>query len=195
MVQTFTAADNASQASCMFDLSARSLAPIFFSRGGFHMRVIALVAVMYAGIGSAHAGDLDIRVMLSGQVAPGVYGQVQIGNDRPPPVVYAQPMLIEPLAAPPPPVYLHVPPGHARNWRKHCYEYHACNRPVYFVRSEEYDPEYQRHYADHERERAEERRRWEEHERDHGHEHGDWRDGDEHGHGHGHGHGHDKHDD
>src|SRR5450631_2875846 len=93
------------------------------------MRVITLAAIMYAGIGSAHAGDLDIRVMLSGQVAPGVYGQVQFGSDRPPPVVYAQPMLIEPQVAPPPPVYLHVPPGHARNWRKHCHEYNACNRP------------------------------------------------------------------
>src|ERR1700722_8912581 len=137
------------------------------------MRVITLVAVMYAGIGGAQAGDLDIRVMLSGQVAPGVYGQVQIGNDRPPPVVYAQPMLIEPQDAPPPPVYLHVPPGHARNWRKHCREYNACNRPVYFVRSAEYEPDY-------------ERRR---HDDDHGRGHDDR--GDDHDHGHDH----DRHDD
>ena len=50
------------------------------------MRVLTLTTIMFAGIGGANAGDLDIRVMLSGQVAPGVYGQVQIGNDRPPPV-------------------------------------------------------------------------------------------------------------
>jgi hypothetical protein len=143
------------------------------------MRLFLLIAIMFTGLSGARAGDLDLRVMLSGQVAPGVYGQVQIGNDRPPPVVYAQPMLIEPLAAPPPPLYLHVPPGHARNWRKHCHEYNACNRPVYFVRSAEYAPEYQRHYADRERDQ------------EHGHEHGNWRDGDEHGHGHGHGHDHD----
>lgn len=157
------------------------------------MRVITLVAIMCAGVGSAHAGDLGIRIMLSGQVVPGVYGQVQIGNDRPPAVVYAQPMLVEPIAAPPPPIYLHVPPGHARNWRKHCREYNACNRPVYFVRSAEYDPEYQRHYADHERERDEERRRWEDRERHEGRDHGNgrWRDGDEHGHQHDH----DRHDD
>jgi hypothetical protein len=154
------------------------------------MRVITLVAIIFAGTGGAHAGDLDIRVMLSGQVAPGVYGQVRIGNDRPPPVVYAQPMLIEPQAAPPPPVYLHVPPDHARNWRQHCHEYHACNRPVYFVRSAEYEPEYQRHYAEHERERAEERQRWEERERDHDRGRGNWREGDEHDHGHDH----DRHD-
>jgi hypothetical protein len=159
------------------------------------MRVITLVTVMCAGIGSAHAGDLDVRVMLSGQVAPGVYGQVQIGNDRPPPVVYAQPMLIEPQASPPPPMYLHVPPGHARNWRKHCHEYNACNRPVYFVRSAEYEPEYQRHYADHERERVEERQRFEDHERDQGRGHGHGDRDDEHGHGHDHDHDHDRHDD
>jgi hypothetical protein len=32
-----------------------------------------------------------------------------------------------------PPVCLHVPPGHARNRRKHCGRYDACGRPVYFV--------------------------------------------------------------
>src|SRR5882762_1251488 len=96
----------------------------------------ALVTMLVASVGVSRAGDLDINVLLSGQVAPGVYGQVQLGSAPPPPVVYAQPMLIEPQSYPPPPVYLHVPPGHAKNWRKHCHEYHACNRPVYFVRSE-----------------------------------------------------------
>jgi len=125
--------------------------------------------VAFAGIGTGRAGDLGIHVILSGEVAPGVYGQVQIGNSAPPPLVYAQPMLIEPQSEPPPPVYLHVPPGHARNWRKHCRQYNACNRPVYFIRSAEYEPDYgrrnYRHYQD-----------------------------DEHGHGHGHGHGHDRDD-
>jgi hypothetical protein len=102
-----------------------------------------LVTALIAGVGVSRAGDLDIHVILSGQVAPGVYGQVQLGSgQQPPPVVYAQPMLIEPQASPLPPVYLHVPPGHAKNWRKHCHEYHACNRPVYFVRSAEYAPGY-----------------------------------------------------
>jgi len=157
------------------------------------MRVIAILAVLVAGTGAGHAGGLDVRVILSGQVVPGVYGQVNIGNEPPPPVVYAQPMVIEPQYAPPPPIYLHVPPGHARNWRKHCHEYNACDRPVYFVRSQEYDPDYQRHYQDHERERDMERQRWEDRERDQEREHGRGRghDGDEHGHGH---EGHDRHD-
>jgi hypothetical protein len=134
----------------------------------WYMGSMAAVALAAAGVG--HAGDLGIHIILSGEVAPGIYGQVQIGNASPPPLVYAQPMLIVPQAAPPPPVYLHVPPGHAKNWRKHCREYNACNRPVYFVRSEEYAPDYER--------------------RNHGHDRDD-----DHDHGHGHGRGHDKHDD
>ena len=163
------------------------------------MRLITLGAMLLAGAGSSYAGGLDIHVLLSGQVAPGLYGQVNIGNERPPPVVYAQPMLIEPQAAPPPPIYLHVPPGHAKNWRVHCHEYNACNRPVYFVRSQEYDPEYQRHYQEHERDREMERQRWQDRQRnqerdrdDHDRGHGRGHDGDEREHGH---EGHEQHDD
>ena len=143
------------------------------------MRLIPIVAVLLAGAGVCRAGDLDIHLMLSGEVAPGVYGQVQIGHEGAPLLVNAQPMLIELQAAPPPPVYLHVPPGHARNWRKHCREYNACNRPVYFVRSKEYEPGYVRRNDEHEHEH--------EHEHDRSH-HGD----EDHDHGHD---GRDRHDD
>lgn len=104
------------------------------------------------GAHASYAGDLGIHIILSGQVAPGVYGQVQIGNEAPPPLVYAQPMLIEPQEVAPPPVYLHVPPGHARNWRRYCRAYNACNRPVYFVRSAEYAPDYERRRHHHDNE-------------------------------------------
>ena len=150
--------------------------------------LVSMAAVALAGASVARAGDLGIHIILSGQVAPGVYGQVRIGNESPPPLVYAQPMLIERLDAPPPPVYLHVPPGHARNWRKHCREYNACNRPVYFVRSAEYEPDYERRRHD----------RGDDHGYDHGHD-GENYHGHEHGHDreddHGHGHDHDRHDD
>ena len=116
------------------------------------MRLISIVTLLLAGAGPCAAGDLNIHLMLSGEVAPGVYGQVQFGNELPPAVVYAQPMLIEPQPAPPPPIYLHVPPEHAKNWRKHCREYNACNRPVYFVRSREYEPDYIRGNDRHEHE-------------------------------------------
>src|SRR6202040_2627519 len=143
--------------------------------------IVSMVAVTLAGAGVGRAGDLGINVILSGQVAPGVYGQVQFGNAAPPPVVYAQPMLIVPQDAPPPPVYLHVPPGHARNWRRYCREYNACNRPVYFVRSAEYEPDYERRRYDdeHRHERDDEHRHERDGEHDHGHDH-------ERGDGHGH---------
>jgi hypothetical protein len=81
----------------------------------------------------------DIRLSVSGEMAPGVYGRVDIGN-RTPPLVFPQAVLVVRSAKPPAPVYMHVPPGHARNWSKHCSKYGACNRPVFFVKSAEYDP-------------------------------------------------------
>lgn len=124
--------------------------------------LIALSVLLAAGAGASNAGDLDLRVLLVGQVAPGVYGQVQLGSSPPPPVVYAQPMLIEAQPAPLPPLYLHVPPGHARHWRQHCAEYRACNRQVYFVRSSEYDGDDEGH----------DRGKHKDKDKDHGHGHG-----------------------
>ncbi|MDH3321006.1 MAG: hypothetical protein OEO84_15140 [Betaproteobacteria bacterium] len=84
----------------------------------------------------------DVRVTISGEVSPGVYGRVDIGNRPPPPLVNAQPVIVVRQGRAPAPVYLHVPPGHAKNWSKHCKKYDACNRPVYFVKSAEYEPGY-----------------------------------------------------
>ena len=95
---------------------------------------------------AAHAGTPSVSVTISGEVAPGVYGEVQVGNAPPPPVVYAQPVIISPSVHHDHdegrPMYLHVPPGHAKNWARHCREYNACNRQVYFVKSAEYEPGY-----------------------------------------------------
>jgi hypothetical protein len=91
----------------------------------------------------AAAADVGLRVIVSGEVAPGVYGRVDIGTAPPPPVLYAKPVIIaRPPGPPPGPVYLHVPPGHAKHWSKHCKKYNACGVPVYFVKSEEYAPGY-----------------------------------------------------
>jgi hypothetical protein len=84
----------------------------------------------------------DVRVTISGEVAPGVYGRVDIGSGPRPRLVYPQPVVVVRQARAPAPVYLHVPPGHARNWSRHCKKYDACSRPVYFVKSAEYEPGY-----------------------------------------------------
>ena len=105
------------------------------------IQTLAVTALVLASQ-SARAGQPIINLSIGGEITPGVYGQVQFGNAPPPPVVYAQPMVISP---PPPnvvvtPIYLHVPPRHAKHWAKYCRRYNACNRPVYFVKSREYEP-------------------------------------------------------
>jgi len=103
---------------------------------------LALAAV----VPLAQAQNVSVNATITGEIVPGVYGHVVLGNRPPPPLVYAQPVVAVPVVVAQPvpmePLYLHVPPGHAKNWRKHCHEYHACNRPVYFVRSAEYEPGY-----------------------------------------------------
>ena len=95
-----------------------------------------------AALPAAHAADADVRVIVSSEVRPGVYGRVEIGSAPPPPVVFAQPIVavrpVQPVVVQP--VYLHVPPGHAKHWAKHCARYNACGVPVYFVKSAEYEP-------------------------------------------------------
>ena len=110
------------------------------------IRSTTFAAIMLASL-SAQAAQPIINLNIGGEISPGVYGQVQFGNAPPPPVFYPQPMIIvrQRESARLEPIYLHVPPGHAKNWAKHCREYNACNRPVYFVRSREYEPGYRRH--------------------------------------------------
>jgi hypothetical protein len=105
----------------------------------------ALAGAMIAGASIAQAGGLAVGVDVSGAVAPGVYGEVHLGSNGPPPVVYDAPVQIVRVRNAPPPIYLNVPPLEARDWRAHCGHYNACNRPVYFVRSNEYDAGYRRH--------------------------------------------------
>lgn len=98
--------------------------------------------LLLANLSPAYSADADVRVIISGEVRPGVYGRVEFGGAPPPPVVYAKPVIIvrQPQPVPLQPVYLHVPPGHAKNWSKHCSKYNACGSSVYFVKSEEYEP-------------------------------------------------------
>jgi uncharacterized protein YcfJ len=93
---------------------------------------------------SALASDVGVAVSI-GQ--PGFYGRIEIGNLPPPQLVYAHPIVVQPVAGvASPPIYLRVPPGHAKNWRKHCAHYNACGQPVYFVSDGWYNDVYVAHY-------------------------------------------------
>ena len=113
------------------------------------MRIAILVALIVPAV--SRAGDVGVAVTVG---EPGFYGHLEVGNFPRPAVVYAQPVLIQPVAVGvvvPPPVYMHVPPGHAKNWGRHCGAYNACGMPVYFVQdawyNDVYVPEYQKNHG------------------------------------------------
>jgi hypothetical protein len=92
------------------------------------------------------AGDVSASIGIS---QPGFYGQINIGDTPRPAVIYAQPVWIERprKVVYVEPVYMHIPPGHEKNWAKHCGKYGACGRPVYFVREDWYQTHYVSHAA------------------------------------------------
>ena len=94
-------------------------------------------ALSLAAASSAVLAGVDVGVGVTIR-EPGVYGRIEIGSGAPPPVIYSQPVIIARpvVVAPQPPMYLYVPPGHAKKWGKHCHQYDACGRQVYFVKEE-----------------------------------------------------------
>ncbi len=103
------------------------------------MKTLLIAAALFAATLPATAQtNVSIEV---GQ--PGFYGRIDLGDFRAPPVVYAQPIIIERRAHyVAEPVYLRVPPGHQKNWRKHCSRYNACGQRVLFVRDDWYQNTY-----------------------------------------------------
>lgn len=122
----------------------------------------ALIAV------PALADDLSVSIGIN---RPGFFGQINIGALPPPALIYAAPVVVErpPEMVAVEPIYLHVPPGYEKHWRRHCAEYDACGRPVYFVREDWYQREY---VPRHHHEDAEDRGEYDHHGRGHGHGHG-----------------------
>lgn len=112
------------------------------------MKRFLLSAVIAAATFTATAVAADVGVSVSiGQ--PGFYGQIDIGDFPQPRVLYAQPRIIERgMSMNRPPIYLRVPPSHAKNWKRHCHEYHACGERVLFVRNDWYEREYAPRYRE-----------------------------------------------
>lgn len=120
-------------------------------------RLLIAAALAASTIGTpALAADVGVSISI-GQ--PGFYGQIDIGDYPQPQVIYRQPRIIE-LGIPEdrPPVYLRVPPGHAKNWGKHCRKYNACGERVFFVRDSWYQREYAPQYRERHGEGRDERR-------------------------------------
>lgn len=112
------------------------------------LKFISTVALTLAA-GAASATDVGVSVQI-GQ--PGFYGRIDVGNYPQPQLVYPRPVIIRPVVGVvAQPAYLRVPPGHAKNWGKHCSKYNACGQQVYFVQdgwyNEVYAPEYRQKHG------------------------------------------------
>ncbi|WP_297325438.1 hypothetical protein [Nitrosomonas sp.] len=106
------------------------------------MKYFLLAALISFAATPALANDLGISINI-GQ--PGFYGQINLGNQYPrPQLIYPNPVLaMSPaVAVQQQPIYLYVPPGHAKKWSKHCHRYNACNQPVYFIQENWYNDVY-----------------------------------------------------
>lgn len=100
---------------------------------------LGFAGLLVAGTAAAAPNHAYFNVTAGGPLRAGVYGRIEIRNAPPPPLIHPQPVVAaQPLGKPAlRPVYLYVPPGHARKWDRHCGKYQACETPVYFVRMDD----------------------------------------------------------
>lgn len=124
-----------------------------------HLAVLALAAVAGISAAPAVAGNVGISIRIGD---PGFYGQLYIDNGYRPQLIQSRPVIVVNRYRNAAPIYLRVPPGHSRNWSKHCARYDACARPVYFVRDEwyrdVYSPRYRRDHSHDRHDRRHDRR-------------------------------------
>ncbi|RKQ61459.1 hypothetical protein C8E02_1234 [Vogesella indigofera] len=120
-------------------------------------RILLATAITAVTVIATPALAADVGVSISiGQ--PGFYGRLDIGGYPPPRVLYREPIAIRRVPVARPPIYLRVPPGHARNWARHCRTYNACGERVYFVQDRWYNNEYVPRYQRYQRDRQHQRR-------------------------------------
>jgi hypothetical protein len=105
------------------------------------MKLFLVTVLLLAANGPSHASDVGVSVSM-GQ--PGFYGRLDIGGYPPPQVIYRQPRISYDTQ----PMYLRVPPGHAKHWDKHCGDYNACNQRVFFVKDSWYNNQYVPRYQE-----------------------------------------------
>lgn len=132
-------------------------------------KYLCSAALLAAAGASAPVLAADVGVTI-GFDQPGVYGRIDIGRAPSPPVlVYPQPIVVapSPVAVYRQPIYLHVPPGHARNWDRHCRRYGACGQPVYFVQDRWYRDVYAPVYYGHSHSHGYRDKDWDKYERKH----------------------------
>jgi hypothetical protein len=132
-------------------------------------RILLICALGIASV-SAMAQDVGVSIRIGD---PNFYGRIDIGNAPRPQVIYTNPVIIHrpSVGYVEEPVYLRVPPGHAKNWGKHCKRYDACGRRVYFVQDNWYSNVYAPRHREHDHD-GDRDRKGNDHDRGNGHGHG-----------------------
>ena len=146
------------------------------------LKRLLISGFLLAMSGTALAADVGVSISV-GQ--PGFYGRIDIGDyPYPPPrVIYSRPIIVHRHVDVYEPLYLRVPPGHAKNWSRYCGRYDACDYPVYFVQDNWYNNVYAPEYRKHNRNRDHDKHDYRDNRGGRG-THGDR--GNSHGNGHGH---------
>jgi hypothetical protein len=109
------------------------------------MKSLIIAATIFAAAAPAMA-QTSVSISV-GQ--PNFYGRIDLGGYAPPPVYYTQPVIVErQVRYVGQPVYLRVPPGHRKNWNKHCRRYNACGQQVFFVQDGWYSNTYAPRYRE-----------------------------------------------
>jgi len=109
------------------------------------MKRILVAVVLCMTATPLFAADVGVSITIGD---PNFYGQINFGNTSRPDVIYRDAVVIERPRrhVVVEPIYLRVRPGHEKHWRRHCHEYRACGRPVYFIRDTWYQKRYASHY-------------------------------------------------
>ncbi|MES2584218.1 MAG: hypothetical protein V4627_15960 [Pseudomonadota bacterium] len=110
---------------------------------------LIVAAALVAGVTGAARAQAYGNVTVGGAFAPGVFGQISIGSNAPPPVMNVQPVIVGRPVYGAAPIYLHVAPQEYREWGRYCGKYRACGQPVHFVRVEQNNRWWDRHVDHH----------------------------------------------
>lgn len=108
-------------------------------------RLFIIAALAAAATASVFASDAGVPLSTG---LPGFYGRINVSGYPQPQLIYSQPIAVQRVSLSRQPIYLHVRPGHASNWRKHCHTYDACGERVFFVQNDWYSREYVPRYLE-----------------------------------------------
>jgi hypothetical protein len=118
------------------------------ARSKKYLRTALVALTLTLTVAGAAQAQAYVNVTVGGAFAPGVFGQISLGNNPPPPVLNVQPVIVGQPIFGAPVMYLHVAPEEYRDWGRYCGRYQACGRPVHFVRVDN-DNRWWEHHNEH----------------------------------------------